>query len=262
MSDTAAIRFESVAKTYRVDDSATQGLKHRLLHLAQYLRDRRRRRAFTALDGVSLEVRRGECFGVIGRNGSGKSTTLGLMAGVYRPTSGAVRVDGRVSPLLELGAGFHPDLSGEENLLLNGVLLGLTRQQVLAKRDAIVAFSELGEFIRRPLRTYSSGMVARLGFSVVVHLDPEILLIDEVLAVGDEAFQAKCMRKMESFRSSGTTMVFVSHNLAAVESICDRVALLERGRLVTVGPPKEAVAEYLRSVRAAEATAPAPGAAE
>jgi lipopolysaccharide transport system ATP-binding protein len=173
------------------------------------------------------------------------------MAGVLRPTSGEIRVDGRVSPLLELGAGFHPELSGEENLLLNGVLLGLTRREVLAKREAIVAFSELGDFIHRPLRTYSSGMIARLGFSVVVHLAPEILLIDEVLAVGDEGFQGKCMRKMSEFRASGTTMVFVSHNLAAVESICDRVALLEAGILVTVGPPKEAVAEYMRRVRAA-----------
>lgn len=245
----AAVRFDGVVKTYRVDDTAALGLKYRLLHLRSHLRDRRSRRAFTALDGVSFEVRRGECLGVIGRNGSGKSTTLGLMAGVYRPTAGTVSVAGRVSPLLELGAGFHPDLTGEENLLLNGILLGLTRDQVAARRDAIVAFAELGEFIGRPLRTYSSGMVARLGFSVVVHLDPEILLIDEVLAVGDEAFQAKCMRKMESFRAAGTTMVFVSHSMTAVSAICDRAALLEGGRLVAIGPTAEVVAEYGRRVR-------------
>jgi len=248
LSDAPAIRFESVVKTYRVDDTAGLGLKHRLLHLAQYLRDRRRRRAFTALDGVSLEVRRGECFGVIGRNGSGKSTTLGLMAGVYRPTSGAVRVRGRVSPLLELGAGFHPDLSGEENLLLNGVLLGLTRQQVLAKRDAIVDFSELGEFIRRPLRTYSSGMVARLGFSVVVHLDPEILLIDEVLAVGDASFVPKCLDKINEFRRHNKTIIFVSHDLATVERICDEVIWLKKGLVEMRGYPKRVVDAYLEYV--------------
>jgi lipopolysaccharide transport system ATP-binding protein len=252
LSDAAAIRFENVVKRYRTGDRGSPGLKHVLLHLAQAFRERRRRSTFTALDGVSFEVRRGESFGIIGRNGSGKSTTLGLIAGVLRPTGGTVGVRGRVSPLLELGAGFHPDLSGEENLLLNGVLLGLTRREVLEKQEAIAAFSELGDFIRRPLRTYSSGMIARLGFSVVVHLDPEILLIDEVLAVGDEAFQSKCMKRMEAFRAAGTTMLFVSHNLQAVERLCDRVALLETGRLAALGPPKEIVAEYVRRVRQAE----------
>jgi lipopolysaccharide transport system ATP-binding protein len=259
LSDPNAIRFERVVKTYRTGETDRSGLKHALLHLPQVLRERRNRSTFTALDGVSFDVRRGECFGIIGKNGSGKSTTLGLMAGVLRPTSGAIRVDGRVSPLLELGAGFHPELSGQENLLLNGVLLGLTRREVLSKREAIVAFSELGDFIHRPLRTYSSGMIARLGFSVVVHLSPEILLIDEVLAVGDEGFQGKCMRKMAEFRVSGTTMVFVSHNLAAVESICDRVALLEAGRLAALGPPKDVIAEYVHRVRAAEPPGAAPG---
>ncbi len=256
MSD-AAIRFDSVVKTYRVDESAALGLKYRLLHFAQYLRDRRRRRAFTALDGVTFEVRHGECLGVIGRNGSGKSTTLGLMAGVYRPTSGTVTVNGRVSPLLELGAGFHPDLTGEENLLLNGTILGLTREQVIAKRDAIIDFADLGDFIRRPLRTYSTGMVARLGFSVIVHLDPEILLIDEVLAVGDEAFQAKCMKKMASFRASGTTMVFVSHDMESVEKLCDRVVLLDGGKDVATGPPREVIAEYVRRARGDGSAPPA-----
>ena len=256
MSD-AAIRFDGVVKTYRVDDTAALGLKYRLLHLGQYLRDRRRRRAFTALDGASFEVRRGECLGLIGRNGSGKSTSLGLMAEVYWPTAGTVTVRGRVSPLLELGAGFHPDLTGEENLLLNGILLGLTRDQIVAKRDAIIAFSELGDFIRRPLRTYSSGMIARLGFSVVVHLDPEILLIDEVLAVGDEAFQAKCLEKMLTFRESGTTMVFVSHDMKSVERICDRVVLLDAGKVALEGPPAEVIAAYVRRVHGAEPAPPA-----
>jgi lipopolysaccharide transport system ATP-binding protein len=246
-----------VVKTYRVDDSAALGLKYRILHFAQYLRDRRSRRAFTALDGVTFEVRHGECLGVIGRNGSGKSTTLGLMAGVYPPTSGTVTVSGRVSPLLELGAGFHPDLTGEENLLLNGTILGLTREQVIAKRDAIIDFADLGDFIRRPLRTYSTGMVARLGFSVVVHLDPEILLIDEVLAVGDEAFQAKCMKKMASFRESGTTMVFVSHDMESVEKLCDRVVLLDGGKDVATGPPREVIAEYVRRARGDGSAPPA-----
>jgi lipopolysaccharide transport system ATP-binding protein len=253
----AAIRFESVVKSYRVDDSAALGLKYRLLHFVQYLRDRRCRRLFTALDGVTFEVRPGECLGVIGRNGSGKSTTLSLMAGVYPPTSGTVSVNGRVSPLLELGAGFHPDLTGEENLLLNGTILGLTREQVVAKRDAIIDFAELGEFIRRPLRTYSSGMMARLGFSIVVHLDPEILLIDEILAVGDEAFQAKCMKKMATFRESGTTMVFVSHDMESVARLCDRVVLLDAGKNVATGAPQVVIAEYIRRARGADPAPPA-----
>ncbi len=237
------IRFENVTKTYPVDAGGGAGLKERLLRGAGQDGGAG---TCVALQDVSFEVRAGECFGVIGRNGSGKSTTLGLAAGVLRPTAGSVGVRGRIAPLLELGAGFHPELSGEENLELNAVLLGLTRREAAARRDAIVAFAELEEVIRRPLRTYSAGMVARLGFSVVAHLDPEVLLIDEVLAVGDAPFQARCERRMKEFRAKGVTMMFVSHDLAAVERICDRAALLAGGRLVAIGEPAMAVAEYAR----------------
>ena len=248
-----AIRFENVTKTYPVDDDGAAGLKERLLRWPGRA-GAPRPAPCVALQDVSFQVERGECFGVIGRNGSGKSTTLGLAAGVLRPTAGRVDVRGRVAPLLELGAGFHPELSGEENLVLNAVLLGLTRREAAARRDAIVAFAELEEVIRRPLRTYSAGMVARLGFSVVAHLDPDVLLIDEVLAVGDAPFQAKCERRMREFRAKGVTMMFVSHDLVAVERICDRAALLDGGRLAAVGTPKDVIAEYLRRTAGVGAT--------
>jgi lipopolysaccharide transport system ATP-binding protein len=247
MPDAPAIRFVDVTKSYPVPPGPRPGLKRTLLHLPEALRAGQAA-PVTALDGVAFEVRRGECFGLIGRNGSGKSTALGLMAGVLRPTRGAVEVAGRVVPLLELGAGFHPELSGEENLVLNGVLLGRTRDEMRARRDAIVDFAGLGDVIGRPLRTFSSGMIARLGFSVVVHLDPEILIIDEVLAVGDEGFRAKCAKRMEAFRAAGVTLVFVSHDLPAVEALCDRAGLLEGGRLAAVGAPRDVVAEYRRRV--------------
>ena len=243
------ICFENVTKKYPVESAGGAGLKERLLHPAALrLRSGQAGGAAScvALQDVSFEVRPGECFGVIGRNGSGKSTTLGLAAGVLRPTAGAVNVRGRVAPLLELGAGFHPELSGEENLVLNAVLLGLTRREAAARRDAIVAFAELEEVIRRPLRTYSAGMVARLGFAVVAHLDPDVLLIDEVLAVGDAPFQARCERRMKEFRAKGVTMMFVSHDLAAVERICDRAVLLDNGRIAAAGAPAEVIVEYRR----------------
>ena len=245
MSKEFAISFRGVTKQYRVSPLASAGLKNVILRWPRYLKAWNSD-LFCALDDVSFEIAQGECFGIIGRNGSGKSTTLGLIAGVLRPTEGRIAVRGRIASLLELGAGFHPELSGKENIILNGILLGLEREQVSAKLDDIIAFSGLGEFVHRPLRVFSSGMVARLGFSVAVHLDPEVLLIDEVLAVGDEDFQRKCLRKMEEFRSRGVTMVFVSHNLNDVEAICDRAALLDSARLIGVGDPREIVAEYRR----------------
>jgi len=250
LSSDVAIRVREATKDYPGGSLTSGGVKDLLLHLPSHLRHRRQRKPFRALDRVSFEVRKGECFGIIGCNGSGKSTTLGLIAGVLRPSSGSVETHGRIAPLLELGAGFHPELSGRENIVLNGVLLGMTRRQVMERLGDIIAFSELSDFMERPLRVYSSGMVARLGFSVAVHLDPEILLIDEVLAVGDEAFMAKCFQKILDFRANGVTMVFVSHNMAAVELVCDRVALLDAGRLVAVDSPKPVIAEYRKSSRA------------
>lgn len=254
MSDHIRIRLEHVTKYYSMRPVHSAGIKHLLLHLPAHLKAARRSR-LCALDDLSLAVRSGECLGVIGRNGAGKSTALGLMAGVLRPTSGTIEIDGHVCPLLELGAGFHHELTGEENITLNGVLLGLTRREVAERKADIIAFAELEDFMEQPLRTYSSGMMARLGFSVAVHLNPEILLIDEVLAVGDEAFQRKCLRRMEQFRSSDTAMVYVGHNLDEVERICDRVALLDHGRLTALGPPGEVVPAYKALAGKAEGAA-------
>jgi ABC-type polysaccharide/polyol phosphate transport system ATPase subunit len=200
---------------------------------------------FWALRDIDLEVRRGEALGIIGHNGSGKSTLLRLMAGLARPTEGEVRAYGRLSPLLELGAGFHPQLSGRENLIVNAVLLGLRRREALEKLPEIVAFAELEEFIDQPMRMYSQGMYMRLGFSVAVHAKPEILLVDEVLAVGDADFQAKCFAHIERLQADGVTIVLVSHDLIAVERFCQRTVLLEHGRIVAEGPPREVIDRYL-----------------
>ncbi len=251
MSNEVAIRFRRVTKRYYVDHPTAEGFKNLVLHLPRQIHAWRHRKPFYALRDVSLDVRRGECLGVIGRNGSGKSTTLGLIAGVVRPTSGSVETRGRICPLLELGAGFHHELTGRENIRLNGILLGLTRREVEARIDEIIDFSELGEFIDAPLRTYSSGMVARLGFSVAVHVEPEILLIDEVLAVGDERFQKKCFERMKDFRLRQTTMIFVGHDMASVAKISDRVALLEHGQLVAVGETSQVIGVYRQRAREA-----------
>lgn len=245
MSDSTAIRFRDVTKEYRVGSAASTGLKHMFLHPRSFVREARAHVPFRALEGISFEVRRGECVGVIGPNGSGKSTTLSLAAGVLRPSSGTVETAGRVCPLLELGAGFHHDLTGRENIVLNGVLLGMTRREVRERFDRIVDFSGLREFLDRPIRTYSSGMLARLGFSVAVHLEPAILLVDEVLAVGDAAFQAKCLDKIAEFQSRGVTILFVSHDMETVRRTCERALLFERGRLVADGSARAVVDRYL-----------------
>src|SRR6266446_4655928 len=215
-----AIRLDHVSKTYPRHRHLTRGLKQSLLHLPDLIRQMRAQR-FLALEDVSLEVKRGEAVGIIGRNGSGKSTMLALIAGVIQPQSGTVEVLGRVAPLLELGAGFHFELTGRENIVLNAVLMGLTRRQAGQRLDAIIAFSGLEAFLDEPLRTYSSGMVARLGFSVAAHLDPDILLIDEILAVGDASFQQKCLGRIAELQQSGKTIVLVTHDLRAVERWCD-----------------------------------------
>jgi len=251
LSDEPVIQFRHVTKRYHVDSPVSGGFKNLLLHLPSQIRAIRKRRPFCALEGVSFEVRAGECLGVIGPNGAGKSTALGLIAGVLRPSSGTVETRGRICPLLELGAGFHTELNGRENIVLNGILLGLTRREVAERVDEIIAFSELHQFIDAPLRTYSSGMIARLGFSVAVHLDPSILLVDEVLAVGDEHFQQKCLRRMQQFRESKTTMVFVSHDMPNVAKISDRVILIEGGRLMDIGEPARVIESYRRGRLAA-----------
>lgn len=240
------IRLDRVTKEYPRHRHLTRGLKQSLLHLPDLIRSMRADR-FLALDDISLEVRQGEAVGIIGANGSGKSTLLGLIAGVIGPQAGTVEVHGRVAPLLELGAGFHYELTGHENIVLNGVLMGLTRREVAARMDAIVAFSGLEASLNEPLRTYSSGMVARLGFSVAVHLNPDILLIDEILGVGDTHFQARCYERLEDFRRQGTTFVIVSHALAEIRMLCDRVVWLAGGKIMMQGEPDGVIAAYEKS---------------
>ena len=237
------IIFDHVSKSYPLYHHITGGIKNFLFHLPKALSSIKNSK-YEVLKDISFEVYKGETLGIIGRNGVGKSTTLGLIAGVLKPSKGKVTVKGRISPLLELGGGFHQELTGKENIMLNGVLLGLTRNEVKRKLDEIIEFSELGDFIYQPIRTYSSGMYARLGFSVIAHLDPEILLIDEVLAVGDMEFQKKCLDKMMGFKKSGVTMVFVSHSKEDVEGICDRVIWIDNQSIRMAGTPKDVVLHY------------------
>lgn len=200
---------------------------------------------FWALSDVSFDVHPGEVVGVIGRNGAGKSTLLKILSRITRPTSGRVGMRGRVGSLLEVGTGFHPELTGRENIFLNGAILGMTRVQIRSRLDEIVAFAEIAAFLDTPVKRYSSGMYVRLAFAVAAHLDPEILLVDEVLAVGDYAFQRKCLGKMEDVSRSGRTVLFVSHNMTAVSGLCTRAILLEQGRLVDNGPPGEVIRRFL-----------------
>jgi ABC-type polysaccharide/polyol phosphate transport system ATPase subunit len=205
-----------------------------------------RPKEFWPLRDVSFEIRRGELVGVIGVNGSGKSTLLRLIAGAAYPNEGELAVRGRIAPLLALGAGFHPDMTGRECIEINATALGLSKQEIAERLDTIIAFAELTDFIDTPVRYYSSGMLARLGFSVAVHTDPDLMLVDEVLAVGDHAFQLKCMARIESLHQGGTTIVFVSHSAEQVQRLCDRVLWLKQGRLVADGPAEEILAAYAR----------------
>lgn len=224
------IRFENVSKTYPLYHHITGGIKNLIFNFSEGLKLIKNSK-YEALHDISFEVFKGETLGIIGKNGAGKSTILGLMAGVLKPTNGTVTVRGRISPLLELGAGFHPELTGRENIILKGILIGLTKADVLAKIDDIIQFSELQDFIDQPIRIYSSGMVARLGFSIVASLNPEILLIDEILAVGDAEFQKKCLIQMEDFKSNGVTMVFVSHSQDQVKRICDKILWIDNHKI-------------------------------
>ena len=248
-----AIIARDVAKLYRRHTQRNQfkTLKSAFLS-GSLVSDLTPGETFTALDSVSFEVPRGATFGVIGENGSGKSTLLKLVAGITKPSRGTLTVDGRVSALIELGAGFHPEISGRENVVINGIMLGLTRREVDQRFDEIVAFAELEEFIDAPVKTYSSGMYMRLGFAVAIHVEPDVLLIDEVLAVGDEAFTRKCLDKISEFRRRGKTIVFVTHTLGLVEKMCDDVVWLRDGKLAGHGDPKRVVDAYLTHVAGGE----------
>ena len=239
-----AIHVRDVSKRFRLERDRPSSLKEAILRVGR----KRHVDEFWVLRNLSFEVRPGEFMGLIGHNGSGKSTLLRLMANIHRPTQGEIETHGRVSALLELGSGFHPDLTGRENVFLNGAMLGLSRKAMAASMDEIVAFSGIGEFIDEPVKIYSSGMYVRLGFAVSVHVDPEILLVDEVIAVGDEEFQRRCMSHMHELRSRGTTIVLVSHNIGLVRQLCDNVCWLDHGRMTAYGRPDEVVDKYMAHV--------------
>jgi ABC-type polysaccharide/polyol phosphate transport system ATPase subunit len=250
----AAVRFEGVSKRFRTGeahDSLGSLLAGAVARLWRQRRGDRRANAerfFWALKDVDFEVARGEALGVIGPNGAGKSTALKLLAGILRPDAGHVDVHGRLAALIEVGAGFHGDLTGRENVYLNGAILGMGRREIRAKLDAIVAFAGIERFLDTPVKRYSSGMYARLGFSIAAHVDPDVLLVDEVLSVGDAVFRLRCAERMRALIDSGTTLVFVTHNLEQMRSICRRAVVLDGGQVAYSGPARDAVAHYLRAM--------------
>jgi lipopolysaccharide transport system ATP-binding protein len=252
MPSEAVVSARGVGKRYRLGQLESG---YRLLTEAVSERMRRggrrreRRAEFWALRDVDFDVAAGETFGIIGHNGAGKSTLLKLLSRVTPPTEGEIRLRGRVGALLEVGTGFHPELTGRENVYLNGAVLGMSRSEIASKFDEIVDFAEVSEFIDTPVKRYSSGMYLRLAFSVAAHLEPEVLIVDEVLSVGDLAFQQKCLGRMERVAGEGRTVLFVSHNLTAVQTLCPRSMLLERGRKVIEGPTREVIDAYVKTVR-------------
>ena len=243
-----AIAVADVSKRFKLYRDRRTNLKE----IATVRRRRNRSEDFWALRDVSLDIPQGSTFGLVGHNGSGKSTLLKLIAGIHRPTTGTITSTGRISAMLELGAGFHPELSGRENIYLNGSILGMSSRQITAAMDRIVDFSGLGDFVDTPVKVYSSGMYVRLGFSIAVNLDPEILVIDEIIAVGDEEFQRRCFDHLHELRQRGVTIVFVTHSLPLVQSLCDAAAWLDHGRVRQTGPAAGVVGAYLREVNQAE----------
>jgi ABC-type polysaccharide/polyol phosphate transport system ATPase subunit len=248
-----AIELTNVTKIYRKYARRKQfaTLKSALLS-GSLIHDLQPDETFPALQGVSFTVPAGRTYGIIGRNGSGKSTALKLVAGITKPTSGTVKVEGRISALIELGAGFHPEISGRENVFINGIMLGLTKREVAKRFDEIVEFAELQQFIDAPVKTYSSGMYMRLGFAVAIHVDPDVLLVDEVLAVGDEGFTHKCLDKFGEFKRRGKTILLVTHSLNLVERFCDEALWLDSGKVRGSGDPKRVVGAYLTDVGRSE----------
>ncbi|EEV6076842.1 ABC transporter ATP-binding protein [Escherichia coli] len=241
------INFSHVTKEYPLYHHIGSGIKDLVFHpkrAFQLLKGHK----YLAIEDITFTVGKGEAVALIGRNGAGKSTSLGLVAGVIKPTKGTVTTQGRVASMLELGGGFHPELTGRENIYLNATLLGLRRKEVQQRMDRIIEFSELGDFIDEPIRVYSSGMLAKLGFSVISQVEPDILIIDEVLAVGDISFQAKCIQTIRDFKNKGVTILFVSHNMSDVEKICDRVVWIENHKLREIGSAERIIELYKQAM--------------
>ena len=239
MSD-IAIHVQDVTKIYKLYDKPTDRMKD-FLNLPS---KKQRYKEHFALRNLSFDVKKGECVGFIGTNGAGKSTILKIITGVSNPTSGEVVIDGRISALLELGAGFNMEYTGLENVYLNGMMIGFTREEINAKLDDILTFADIGDFIHQPVRTYSSGMFVRLAFAIAINIDPEILIVDEALSVGDVYFQSKCYKKFEDFKKQGKTIVFVSHDLSSISKYCDRVILLNKGQMIDSGAPNDMIDAY------------------
>ena len=235
------ISVQDVSMHFRLDMNHTTSLKE---WVVSWLKGKQQYKVFRALNHVSFEVNKGEILGIVGRNGAGKSTLLKAISGIYRPTEGKVITAGRVAPMLELGSGFDPELSGHDNIFLNGAILGFSEEFLKTKYDDIVAFSELGDFIFQPTKTYSSGMMMRLAFSVATIIEPEILIVDEILAVGDAPFQEKSRARMMELMSGGTTVLFVSHNLEQIRNMCDRVLWLDHGEIRMIGETKDVCDAY------------------
>lgn len=242
MEKNIAIKVEHLSKTFRIPHEKVSSLRGAFVGM---FRGKQTFEEFQALDDVSFEVQKGEFFGIIGRNGSGKSTLLKILAGIYQPDKGKVSVNGMISPFLELGIGFNPELSGRDNVYLNATVLGLTKKQIDRKFDDIMKFSELERFIDQKLKNYSSGMQVRLAFSVAIHANRDILLMDEVLAVGDSNFQHKCLEVFKQFREVGRTVLLVTHDIETAQNFCDRMMSIKSGKLIKIGDPKMVGNDYL-----------------
>lgn len=249
MNDNYSVFIDDITKVYRKWDRARKFLtiKSALLRgeLFNSLKTKNNDKVFYALENISYKIKKGTTLGIIGKNGSGKSTLLKIMAGITKPLRGNIRTNGKVTALLELGAGFHPEISGRENIFINGIMLGLTKKELYDKFDEIVEFAELEDFIDAPVKTYSSGMYMRLAFSVAINVNPDILLIDEVLAVGDKSFTNKCLERIKQLKQLGKTIIFVSHSLQTIEMLCDEVIWLDKGKLINAGKPREIIENYL-----------------
>jgi ABC-type polysaccharide/polyol phosphate transport system ATPase subunit len=240
-SGPAVIRVDNVTQRFRVFQERPDSVR---ALFSKFFRYDTQVHDFDAIKDISFQVGRGEMVGIVGRNGSGKSTLLKVVAGVYRPTAGRVVVNGTIAPMIELGAGFHGELTGRENVLMNGLLLGYSKREMKEREDRIIDFAEIGDFIDAPVKQYSSGMFMRLAFAVAIEVDPDILVVDEILAVGDMGFQEKCFDRLQRFRDSRKTILFVTHNVVDIQKYCDRALLLDQGQLLLDGKPDEVIEMY------------------